>query len=206
MPRLTRTKLTDHRARLSEWQTPAEMSAYVSAVNDAMGSADFFRQGGVEFLRDAWLAAEFGRHRQSECVRLVPEREQWPDFEARGAGAIERVECAEADVPGRRRGDEYRELALRKANDPSAVAHDPIENWIGRAEQVPAALAATIAAKIEKHYGAPASLLVYLNIGEFGIRQAEIEAAMGPAAAPALSHFQRAWILWKARLYGPWSA
>ena len=45
----------------------------MSAVNDAMGSADFFRQGGAEFLRDAWLTAEFGRHRQSSFVRLIPE-------------------------------------------------------------------------------------------------------------------------------------
>jgi hypothetical protein len=63
-----------------------------------------------------------------------------------------------------------------------------------------------IEAKIRKRYAGSASLLVYLNIVEFGIRQAEIEAAMAPAVAPALPHFQRVWILWKARLYGPWSA
>jgi hypothetical protein len=49
-------------------------------------------------------------------------------------------------------------------------------------------------------------LLVYLNIGEFGIRQAEIEAAMTPAMAPALPCFSRVWVLWKARLYRPWAA
>lgn len=202
MARLTRTELSGHRAWLSEWRAPADMAAHVAAVNDAMGSADFFRQGGVEFLRDAWLAAEFGRHRQSEAVRLVAEREQWPDFEARGGGVIERVECAEADVPGRRRGDEYRQAD----SDQLAAVDDPVEDWIARADQAPATLATTIAVKIGKHYGAQASLLVYLNIGEFGIRQAEIEAALAPAAAPALVHFQRVWILWKARLYGPWSA
>jgi hypothetical protein len=63
-------------------------------VNDAMGSADFLRQGGVEFLRDAWLAGEFGRHRHSSFARLVDE----------------------ADVPGRRRGDEYREPEQRRAD------------------------------------------------------------------------------------------
>jgi hypothetical protein len=47
---------------------------------------------------------------------------------------------------------------------------------------------------------------VYLNIGEYGIRQTEIESAMAPAVTPALPHFQRVWILWKARLYGPWTA
>jgi hypothetical protein len=46
-------------------------------------------------------------------------------------------------------------------------------------------------------------LLVYLNIGEFGIRQAQIQTAMMQAVAPALPHFQRVWRVWKARLYGP---
>ena len=63
-----------------------------------------------------------------------------------------------------------------------------------------------IATKIGKHYVGRAGLLVNLNISEFGIRQAEIEAAMAPAVAPFLPCFQRVWILWKALLYGPWSA
>jgi hypothetical protein len=182
------------------------MAAYVSAVNDAMGSADFFRQGGVEFLRDAWLAAEFGRHRESTSVRLVAEREQWPDFETRAGGMIERVECAEAVVPGRRRGDEYREAEKRSADGGLVVEDDPMEDWIARADLVPAALSAVVATKIGKLYAGRASLLVYLNIGEFGIRQPEIETAMAPAIAPALPCFQRVWILWKSRLYGPWAA
>ena len=69
MPRLTKPELAYHLAWLSDWRTPADMAAYVSAVNDA----DFFRQSGAEFLRDARLAAEFGRHRQSSSVRLVAE-------------------------------------------------------------------------------------------------------------------------------------
>lgn len=207
MPRLTKPELARHRTWLSDWRTPAEMSAYVSAVNDAMASADFFRQGGVAFLRDAWLAAEFGRHRQSPLVRLVPEREQWPDFETRAGDVIdERVECAEADLPGRRRGDEYREAEKRSTGGGSLVEDDPIEDWIARADQVPAALSAVISAKIRKRYAGRASLLVNLNISEFGIRQAEIEALMAPAVAPALPCFRRVWVLWKAQLYGPWTA
>lgn len=206
MPRLTKSERADLRAWLSDWRTPADMAAYVSAVNDKMGSADFFRQGGVEFLRDAWLAAEFGRHRKSSSVRLVPEREQWPDFETRAGDAIERVECAEADVPGRRRGDEYREAEKRRADGAPIAVDDPIEDWIARADQVPKALSAVVTTKIGKRYAGRASLLVNLNISEFGIRQAQIEAAMAPAMEPALPHFQRVWILWKVRLYGPWTA
>jgi hypothetical protein len=118
---------------------------------------------------------------------------------------IERVECVEADIPGRRRGDEYR-VAAKTAEGQLAVEHDPIDDWIARADQVPAALSAVIAAKIRKRYAADVSLLVYLNIGEFGIRQVEVEAAMEPAVVPALRYSLRVWILWKARLYGPWTA
>ena len=120
---------------------------------------------------------------------------------------IERVECAEADVPGRRRGDEYREAEKRSADGGLIIVEeDPIEDWIARADQVPAALSAVVATKIGKLYASRASLLVYLNIGEFGVRQAEIEAAMAPAIAHALPCFRRVWILWKARLYEPWAA
>jgi hypothetical protein len=206
MPRLTKSELAEHRAWLSDWRTPDDMATYVSAVNDAMGSANFFRQGGVEFLRDAWLAAEFGRHRQSSAVRLVAKPEQWPDFESQVNGVIERIECVEADVLGRRRGDEYREAEKRSAAGDLTIKDDPIEDWVARAGQVPAALSAVIATKIGKFYAGHASLLVYLNIGEFGIRQAEIEAAMAPAIAPALPCFQRVWVLWKARLYEPWAS
>jgi hypothetical protein len=206
MPKLSKLELAQHRAWLSEWRKPGEVAAYVTAVNDAMGSADFFRQGGVEFLRDAWLAAEFGQHRQSTAVRLVAERDLWPDFEARDGGEIERVECGEADIPARRRGDEYRVAAERSENGKPNFEHDPMEDWITRADQVPKALATVIASKVGKRYAGCVSLLIYLNISEFGIRRAEIGAAMATAVAPALPYFRRVWILWKAQLYGPWAA
>ena len=98
-------------------------------------------------------------------------------------------------MPGRRRGDEYREAEKRTADGGPIVEDDPIEDWIARADQVPAALSAVIATKIGKRYAGRASLLVYLNVNEFGIRQVEIEAAMAPAVAPALPCFQRVWLL-----------
>jgi hypothetical protein len=186
MQRLSKIESAHHRAWLSEWRTPTAMVAYLRDVNDAMGPDFFFRQSGVEFLRDAWIAAEFGRHRQSPIIRLVPEHDRWPEFEARSIeSAIERVECVEADVPGRRRSDDYRGTKIQSLSGEPNVEHDPVENWIARADQVPAALSAAIATKIQKHYAAGASLLVYLNNQEYGIRQTEIEKAMLPAVLPA---------------------
>jgi hypothetical protein len=47
MPKLSKAGLARHRAWLSDWRTPADMAAYVSAVNATMGSADFFRCNAV---------------------------------------------------------------------------------------------------------------------------------------------------------------
>jgi hypothetical protein len=66
---------------------------------------------------------------------------------------------------------------------------------------VPAALSVVIATKVGKSYAGRVSLLVYLNIGEFGIRQAEIEAAMAPRDRARLPYCQRVRLLWKAKLY-----
>lgn len=81
---------------------------------------------------------------------------------------IERVECAEADILGRRRGDEYREAEKRNAGGGPVVVDDPLEDWVSRADQAPAALSAVIATKIGKRYAGRASLLINLNISEFG--------------------------------------
>jgi hypothetical protein len=71
MPKLSRADLARHRAWLSDWRTPADMADHVSAVNVAMGSADFFRQGGVEFgvtrgfVQNRTVARFAGRHSAS---------------------------------------------------------------------------------------------------------------------------------------------
>ncbi len=205
MAKLLKPELSENRNLLAQWRTPGEMAAKVAEIGDTLGARDFFTQAGLEFLRDAWVAAQFGRHRQSTKVRLVADHEQWPDFEAMDErGDVERVECVEADEPGRRRGDYYRAISDRAAAGESTVEHDPVENWLARAEQVPAALATAISKKVGKSYAEQVSLLVLLNINEFGIRQNEIEAAMRLAVIPALPVFRLVWILWKEKLYGPW--
>jgi hypothetical protein len=50
-----------------------------------------------------------------------------------------------------------------------------------------------------------ASMLIFLKIGEFGIRQPDIGALMESAETLTLPHFHRVWILWKTQLYGRWT-
>ena len=101
--------------RLAQWQAAAVMSRVVDDTMERIGFTNLFNQGGLAFLRDAWIAAEFGKLRKAECVRLVADT--WPDFELAIAGATERFEAVEADDPARRRGDEYRNSAGRARHD-----------------------------------------------------------------------------------------
>ena len=70
------------------------------------------------------------------------------------------------------RPDAWREYRVCKT-----VRMDPVENWIARRVH-PHYLRQAIAAKA---YGSPCGLIVYLNINEFGIRQAESEHAIEAA-------------------------
>ena len=96
-----------HKAHLSQWQAPRDMEAYYDKVNDDMGSCDLFNHTGVGFLTEACAAAVFARLRDARVVRLVDD--VWPDFEIQIDGSVERFELTEADLPERKRGDEYRE-------------------------------------------------------------------------------------------------
>lgn len=142
VPRLTKSQIRDHRVRLEQWQAPAEMLRYCEELMHHMGSTDLFTQAGVDFITEGWAAAKFAQVRGAEGVRLVATRDQWPDFQLRSDGREEPWEFTEADVPGRRRGDEYRQHESRVATGSPQFKPDPVENWIERAKCAPEAIRA----------------------------------------------------------------
>lgn len=200
MTRLSRQEIASHQLYLTSWRPPEEMEQYVASVNDYMDSVDFFCQPGTQFLRDAWLAAQFAKHRRLHRVRLVPPELQWPDFEVQSIdGKIERVECVEADVPGRRRNDEYTD---KKKNSDEAWSLTSPEDWSKDADTIPYALRTASQKKAEKNYNGLVSLMIYLNINEYGIKQKEVEACMQESVGQAREKFEKVYILWKNKLYG----
>ena len=116
MARLTRQEIAELQRQLAQWQTPEAMASLLDDIMNRLGSVDLFDQGGLAFLRDAWIAAEFGQVRQAEQVRLVADI--WPDFELKKNGQIKQFEAVEADDPERRRGDEYRNTTGEIEDDP----------------------------------------------------------------------------------------
>lgn len=191
--RLTKKEINDLQQRLASWQPPEAMATLAKSVS----SITLFNQGGLAFLRDAWIAAEFASARKAERVRLV--EDNWPDFELRFGGSIERFEAVEADDPERRRGLEYTEGKIGK------VEHDPVEKWIARAEAAPRWLSVACARKVAKNYGSRASLVIYLNVSEYGIRFKEVQASFPGATASVKDRFDSVWILWQSNAYQVWS-
>ena len=196
MPRLTRQDIADLKQLLVQWQSPEAMSRLSGDAMDQLGSTDFFSQGGLAILRDAWIASEFSLIRQATKVRLIAD--SWPDFELKIDGRIEAFEAVEADNPQRRRGDEY-----RRRN--GAIQHDPAEDWVARAEQAPFWIETACRKKVDKRYGARANLIIYLNLSEYGIRQKEVETTFASKTAIAKDSFDSVWILWKKQAYLVWN-
>ena len=118
---------------------------------NSMNGEDLFNQPGIEFIREGWAAATFGKAREADGVRLVAATDRWPDFEIRLNERVESWEFTEADVPGRRRGQEYRDDPLMTGD--KALGLDHTENYIARAERAPEAIRARCVAKAAKCYG-----------------------------------------------------
>lgn len=197
MARLTKQQIAQHQEWLCCWHAPDHMLKYVDKLIDTIGSVDFFTQAGLAFLRDAWAGAKFGVAREATAVRLVGG--EWPDFEIEVNNAVELFEFTEADLPERKRGEEYR--AASDAGFP--IEDDPVEDWEERAKLVPQALMIAVSKKTWKQYSKKVNLLIYLNIDEYGIREREIEASLGSSIAAARECFADIWLLWKDRVYHP---
>jgi hypothetical protein len=141
----------------------------------------------------------------ADFVRVDQDRST--DFTARFGATSMPFEATLADLSGRKLGLEYRtnQWEPDQRGYRSRLLHDPVEAWIERAEQAPVVLRDASVRKLAKRYAAkPSSLVIYLNISEFGIRQREIEACMPSSTAIAKDAFKDIWVLWKDRAYLTW--
>jgi len=179
----------------------------LSTVNDTMdvlGSVDLFNQGGLAFLRDAWIAAEFSRLFESSQVRLI--EGDWPDFEIKDSKEVRSFEATEADDPLRRRGDEFANAGDSENTEAGEGILEgyPVEEWIRGAEQAGTWIEIACAKKVSKNYSGHSSLVIYLNLDEFGIRESEVQGSFRHSTRFAKDHFDEVWVLWKGRIFRIW--
>jgi hypothetical protein len=203
--RLTTKERRESKRLLGAWYPPSEMRAKVQCLMGRLGSTDLFTQAGVDFITEAWVAADFGERRGAAAVRLITEAKR-PDIALQFEhGEVEIYEIVEADRRGRERSNEYR--ALEAAGYPTYQW--PAEEW-ATAEQAFEALrqsadikannAAELAAK-GIPYPSETHLLFYLNLVDFGASTEEIENVIPIAVDPARKWFASVWVLWKLRAY-----
>jgi hypothetical protein len=190
---LTATDLSKARAELAEWTAPREFRRRVHGFHRRCRSKEIFNDPKRKFLLDAWVLAQLSKHKQFSQIRLAGVDAPWPDGYARTEAGEQKIEVTSALFPGRHLGAEYRFEGRMQL--------DPVENWVERAESIPAALEKAVSNKVEKRYGSPFTLVVYLNISEYGIRQAETERAIANIKDRYGASFQHLWILWKDKVF-----
>jgi hypothetical protein len=201
--KLTRAERKRWEERFARWHTPAEMKSAVDELHSRVNSDVLFNQAGLNFAFEAWIAAKFATARGVAAVRLIAD--QWPDIEVRDdAGRVERFEVVEADLPGRKRGDEYKEAAEQWRKGESTAKLAP-ELWADRSALVAQALRDRTSEKVGKQYSDRSGLLIMLNFGaEFGQALDSIAAILHSSTATAKDAFEEVWLLWRDDAYLLW--
>jgi len=175
-----------------EWRSPVDFESRRREIRRAVDASFQFNRGEAKWLLEAWLISKFGRLKNLPKVKL--NRSDPPDAFVQIGDSSTPIEITEILEPGRLRGLEYRPGAPE-------VEEDPVEDWVRRADQIPSALLSGIRKKTAKAYPPNTQLLVYLNIGEWGIRQRETEAAIKSILSNPTAPFSKIYILWNVKLF-----
>ena len=94
---------------------------------------------------------------------------------------------------GRKLGEEYRGT--------KPPIHDPVSNWVARANSLARYLDEAIAAKRKKSYGSACWLIVYLNINWPYILRTETEEAIRAIKAHHAASFEAISVMWDQKVY-----
>ncbi len=177
------------------WWEPRDFFLAVWEHSKPIPSVDLMTRPELRALQEAYVAGLFtmirGQHQDGLSLKLP--RDRFPDFDLRLHATVLSFEVVQADEPGRRRGDEYHEVARREARGlPRQIEHfDPDES---ERAALPA-IALAIEKKASKHYQPAPHLLVYVNF--FLFRTPALEP-LGRLAVPWREEFPEIWLLWGA--------
>jgi hypothetical protein len=176
---------------LTDWQTPKALGRVLDGMRTSYASNRIFNDPKLnKRYRELWAGLAFCRATSSRKIRWTKDDAKNSDFEVtQRDGIILPLQFVEADLPGRRRGDEYR----RNAGKYNRIAPDPFTAWQTRRSAIPIALAETIKKKAAKNYPPNVGLLIFLNLETYGEWYEEIEREM--------ANFRSVWVIWSGRLY-----
>jgi len=186
----------------NRWWHPAEFFPMVQKHNEPIPSDEFFARPEFQPLREAYAAGLFSwilAQERSVLVKLDADR--FPDFDLKLHEGEVRFELVEANQPGRRRTEEYREAARREA----AGLPERIETFDPDAEQQAAlpAIRHAVELKAAKKYKPAPHLLVYVNFWLFN-KPPLTPAQFGRLLQPWRESFPELWLLWQGHAIRCW--
>lgn len=186
----------------NRWWTAADFFAMVHKHNEAIPPVDFFDRPEFQPLREAYAAGFFSWILAQERPVLVKlDADRFPDFDLKFNDTVVGFELVEADRPGRRRTEEYKEAGRREA----AGLPEKLENFDPDAEQQAAmpAIKRAVEKKAAKKYMPAPHLLVYVNFWLFD-EPPLTPAQFGQLLQPWRESFPEVWLLWKAHAIRCW--
>ena len=179
-----------------KWWEPDALADFAHKIRNVTPEDEFFCDPGYRKVREAINASDFAQRRpwnQDWLLRLVPERERFPDFELKSGEDTRSFEIVEADRATRRRCDEYR--AAKEF--PSQLEHcDPDEEAAGALDGIER----VVKQKADKRYNPKPHLLVYVNL-EGGEPTSLYAAALHDQFGDS---FLSAWLLWGRGTFRLW--
>lgn len=216
MARLSDQELIVLRRQLAQPMAPTTMQAIVDRLSQNMGHLALVQPSP---FRDAFIAAQFALLRGATTVHLG---DNPPDFHVSGISGCTTFEAVETFPEGRRRSDEYRQLAEATAkrlalgadalNDAEGnlfkATSDPDDDgsWEARAGTAGALLSTAVAKKSSKNYPTQWGLVVLLDLGGFVHNDRAVVAQMLEGTALARHRFAEVWVLWHHVAWHIWCA
>ena len=186
----------------TRWWSPAEFFPMVQQHNEAIPNEQFFSCAEFQPLREAYAAGFFSWILGQERHVLVKlDADRFPDFDLKLDGVVVGFELVEADRPGRRRGDEYKEAARSEAASLPEIPEefDPDEE---QKAAIPV-IRRVVELKAAKKYAPPPHLVVYVNFWLFD-KPPLTPAQFGQLLQPWREAFPEVWLLWKAHAIRCW--
>jgi hypothetical protein len=183
MPPIDHQKVKALSERLFEWVTPAEGGDLIAELGDTLGDHAMMRIG--RDFREGFIAQRFAKRRAAKAFRLLaPEPgTATPDFELDLAGRMRRYESTEADIPGRRRSDEYR---IPRRAEP--MVFTDLDTMVERMRELSAE-------KAKKSYEMCHGLVIWVNPPAFSFQPALRWDALVRGGKPAAGAFEEVWAL-----------
>lgn len=169
--------------------TPDALLAKYRMIRESVSPCEFFTVPKHNKTQEFWCAAHFGRHYAhgvGPCHILIEDHDAQSDadFEFEAAGGVHQFQITEVQVPGRRRGDEYKREPSNKVT---------LEDWTDGTENGSRWIREAIEKKLNRYGGRVShlNLLVYLNFPAYEQQYIDIRETCADVSTP----FASVWLL-----------